>query len=246
MGSVLEHAEHTSHAGHGGDYGKYIGLTMAIIGVLVAVCSALVGGSRNEMMRSMIEQTQASGDATSASTKYRVVLVNIENMRSQSVEQMNPNVRDRFVRLYADYAAERKISSEWASSYVPLINAHFDATEGYEHAQLIAEVAIILASLAVLMSNKKAWYVSIVVGVVAVGQIGLTYVNTHTTVSKAEVEVEHRAEAYKNLRKAHVGDHSDQDAVEGIDPGGVKLKTIEAEMKEAMAHAGAEHGASGH
>ncbi len=246
MGNVLEHAEHTTHAAHGGDNGKYIGLTMAIIGVLVAICSALVGGARNEMMRAMIEQTQASGDATSASTKYRVILVNIENMRSQGAEQMNPKVRDRFVRLYADYAAERKITGEWASSYVPLINAHFNATEGFENSQLIAEVGIILASLAVLMSNKKAWYASIVLGVVAVGQIGMTYATTHSTVSRAEVEVEHRTEAYKNLRKAHTGDRSDDEAVEALDPSGATLKKIQADMAEAIAHAGAEHGSSGH
>jgi Domain of unknown function (DUF4337) len=246
MGNVLEHAEHTTHAAHGGDHGKYIGLTMAVIGVLVAVCAALVGGSRNEMMRAMIEQTQASGDATSASTKYRVILVNIENMRTQSAEQMNPAVRDRFVRLYSDYAAERKISSEWAASYAPLINAHFDATEGYERAQLIAEVGIILASLAVLLSNKPAWYVSIALGLISVGQIGVTYARSHATISQAEVRVEHSSEAYKNLRASHVGDKSDDEAVAALDPSGALLKKLQNDLAQAMAHAAEGHDEAHH
>ena len=48
--------------------GKLIGLTMALIGVLIAFCAALVGAERNELTRTMIEQTQAHSDYSSPST----------------------------------------------------------------------------------------------------------------------------------------------------------------------------------
>ena len=41
----MEHAAHASHEGHGGskNLGKYIGITMALLGVMLALCAALVG-----------------------------------------------------------------------------------------------------------------------------------------------------------------------------------------------------------
>ena len=242
MTKVLEHAEHTQHAGHAGDSGKFIGMTMAVIGVLVAICGALIGGERNEMTRAMIQQTQASSDAASASMKYRVVLVNVENMRS--VANVAPPVRERFVRLYADYAEERSLSAEWASSYTPLIDAFFHATEGYEVAQLLAEIGIITASLAVLLNNRPAWYVSIVFGLLSVGQIGRTYVYAHSAVQSAEAIIHVKESAYRELRRAHSGDRSDIEAIEAIDQDGSIRKRVQDGM--AAAKAAASHGASGH
>jgi hypothetical protein len=45
--AALEHSEHIAHAGLGGDrLGTYIGVTMAILGVLLAFSSAMVGSER--------------------------------------------------------------------------------------------------------------------------------------------------------------------------------------------------------
>ena len=61
--------------------GKLIGLTMALIGVLIAFCAALVGSERNEPTRTMIEQTQAHSDYSSASTKFRLIMLDLEKQR---------------------------------------------------------------------------------------------------------------------------------------------------------------------
>src|ERR1051326_4994036 len=79
----MEHAEHAAHAGHehGHDHdhsgskkrfgsAKVFGITMALIGVLIAFCSAMVGSERTEFTQAMIRQTQAHADYTAASTKY--------------------------------------------------------------------------------------------------------------------------------------------------------------------------------
>src|SRR5262249_43042829 len=151
---------------------KAIGLTMGLIGVLIALCAALVGGERNEMSRAMIEQTQATADATSASTKFRMVMISIEQLRAQPAETLSAGVKDRFVRLYDDYVKERKYTGDWAQSYQPLIDAHFEAAEGYEHGQVVAEIAIVFASLAVLLGNRMAWIVSVVLAVGSIGWVG--------------------------------------------------------------------------
>ena len=236
---ALERAEKVEHSGHGhgGHHGssKLIGLTMGLIGVLIALCAALVGGERNEMSRVMIEQTQATADATSASTKFRIVMIDIEHLRSRPEESLTSAVRERFVRLYSDYLQERTITAAWAASYQPLVDAHFEAAEGYEHAQLIAEVAIVFASLAVLLSNRIAWYLSMVLAVGAVGQLGRVYGQTETHIGPVLAQVEHHHHAYQELRQLHVADHSDADAADALDPDGSIRKAIDAAAQTEMA-----------
>jgi len=239
---AMEHAEHASHAGHGHDAGKapakLIGLTMALIGVLIAFCAAMVGGERNELTRSMIEQTQANSDATSASIKYRLIMLNMEQMRgttpaaetkptAEGSAEANPKVV-RILKLYKDYAQERKLSKDWSDSYSPLVDAHFESAEGYEHAQLIAEIGIVLASLGVLLGSRPAWYISLVFAVVCVVQLGRVYIHTRHEVEEVSVHVKHCEEAYSELRKEHSKSNADDLTVEALDPGG-KLRAEAAE-----------------
>src|SRR5262245_49555311 len=84
----MEHAEHAAHSGQHdeghGSHNKLFGVTMALTGVLIAFCSAMVGSERNELTRTMIEQTQAHSDYTAASTKLRLVLMEIEKQRPEN------------------------------------------------------------------------------------------------------------------------------------------------------------------
>ena len=250
---ALEHAEHTAHAGgeHGHDSpaskphgpGKLIGLTMALIGVLIAFCAALVGAERNELTRTMIEQTQAHSDYSSASTKFRLIMLDLEKQRGApagSVGGEDRPVLRRLLHLYTDYSKERKFSKDWADSYNPLVQAHFEGAEGYEHAQLVAEIGIVLASLGVLLGSRSAWLLSVVLAAVCVVQLGRTALHTRHEVTEATEQVHHGEEAYQALRKAHVGANEDERTVEALDPGG-KLR---AENEAAAAVADGEHGKS--
>ena len=123
---ALEHAEHASHAAHGGGDGKapakLIGLTMALIGVMIAFCAAMVGGERNELTRTMIEQTQANSDASSASIKFRLIMLELEKQRGATAAAgaaSGSSTLPRFIALYSDYAKERKFSKDWAHSGYP-------------------------------------------------------------------------------------------------------------------------------
>ena len=59
----LERAEHTGHAGHGGHDGSplpmRVGITMAILGVLLAFAAARVGYERAELVQYLVEQQHA-------------------------------------------------------------------------------------------------------------------------------------------------------------------------------------------
>jgi uncharacterized protein DUF4337 len=90
MGGASEFMEHMEHAAHGGGHehglaagiGKYVGITMAILGVLLALSSALVGSQRTELIATMVEQTNAGTKYQALSTKYRVLLAQLQQLHS--------------------------------------------------------------------------------------------------------------------------------------------------------------------
>jgi Domain of unknown function (DUF4337) len=225
----LERAQHASHGGVHHASNKHIGLTMAIIGALIAFCAAMVGSERNELMRSMVEQTQANADAAGASTKYRLVMMELEKQRGQRaglatrIDQADPqrdHIVRRFLELARDYTKERAMSKKWADSFQPVIGAHFDAAEHYERAQLIAEIGIVVASLAVLLSNRAAWLLSIALAAACIGQLGWTFAHTRYVVDATVGKVRHAEEAYLDERKQQRGEKDDKTCIEALDPGG--------------------------
>ncbi|HJX85307.1 MAG TPA: DUF4337 family protein [Candidatus Angelobacter sp.] len=92
MSETNEFVEHMEHAGHGGHehggmaagIGKYVGITMATLGVLLALGSALVGSQRTELIATMVEQTNAGTKYQALSTKYRVLLAQLQQLHSLS------------------------------------------------------------------------------------------------------------------------------------------------------------------
>ena len=212
---------------------------MALIGVLIAFCAALVGAERNELTRTMIEQTQAHSDYSSASTKFRLIMLDLEKQRGATAADPagagDKPVLRRLLHLYNDYSKERKLSKEWSDNYNPLVQAHFEGAEGYEHAQLIAEIGIVLASLGVLLNSRPAWLFSLVFAAACLVQLGRTNLHTRHEVTEAAEHVHHGEEAYKDLRKAHTGANEDEKTVEQLDPDG-KLRA------ENNAAAPASHG----
>jgi hypothetical protein len=232
----LEHAEHATHGGseHGGS-NKIFGVTMALIGVLIALSGAMVGSERNELTRAMIEQTQAHSDYTSASTKLRLIMIELEKQRARVAASRDApggwSPVERFIELASDYNEERGLSKAWAESYQPIVEAHFEAAEGYEQGQLIAEIGIVLASLGVLLASRSAWLISVILAVVCIVQLGRTYFPTHRVVREALVRVHQAEEAYENLRKAHVGANEDEKTIERLDPDGKIRAGIAARVK---------------
>jgi hypothetical protein len=216
-----------------------MGLTMALIAVLIAFCAALVGSERNEFTRFMIKQTQANSDYIGASTKFRLIMLELEKQRGSimvpdSHPTNTPTMR-RFLQLYLDYSKEERFSKAWADSYEPLTSAHFEAAEGYEKAQLVAEIAIILASLGVLLANRTAWLVSIAVAALCVVQLGRTSVKTRQVVHQTHTAIAQAEEAYQQLRKQHAAANEDAKTVEQLDPGGKVRAALEADRAKPIA-----------
>jgi len=80
MGENL--AEEMEHAAHSGGIGKYIGMTMAVLGVLLALCSAMVGGTRTELIATMVEQTGTSQQYQAVAMKYRTLMAQLQQLHA--------------------------------------------------------------------------------------------------------------------------------------------------------------------
>jgi cell division protein FtsB len=126
----------------------------------------------------------------------------------------------RFIKLAGDYTKERNLAKDWADAYHPLVEGHFDAAEGYERAQLIAEIGIVLASLAVLLSSRPAWMLSVILSGICVVQLGRTFIHTSSVVRDSHEKIHQQEEAYSELRKGHVGENEDEKAIEQLDADG--------------------------
>ena len=89
MNELAEKMEHASHAEHGhgnghGRFGMYVGLTIATLGVMLAFCSAMVSGQRTELIAAMVEQASTSAKYQALSTKYRVLIAQLEQLHALS------------------------------------------------------------------------------------------------------------------------------------------------------------------
>ncbi|HEX3343070.1 MAG TPA: DUF4337 family protein, partial [Polyangiaceae bacterium] len=248
----IEEAAHEGggHGAHGGGIGKFVGLTMAVIGVLLAVCSAYVGSERTELVKTMVEQSNTYSEFQASSTKYRAMMAQIQqtyavtpsrHLAAEALERleqiqvpkesqelatlekatlkelttlMTPRKSEieGFLATIARYGEERKAARAWAESYEDEVNAHFEGSEKFETAQLLAEIGIVIASIALLRSSRPFWYVSIVAAVVCAVLVGKTWLSLRHEIHEAEEKQAHAREHYEQLR-------GQKDAHPASDPG---------------------------
>lgn len=107
MSEATELLEHMEHAGHGGGHGhgghdkgpgKAIGITMALLGVMLAFCAAMVGGERTELMKTMVEQSVKWGIYQSETTKFRVIEGDLEMLKALTPSKAEADKLDETLR----------------------------------------------------------------------------------------------------------------------------------------------------
>ncbi len=267
----MEHVGHSGggHGGHGGP-GKGIGITMAILGVMLAFCAAMVGSSRTELIKATVEQSNKWGIYQAESTKFRVMEADYEMLHAltpskaeikkfelklhdikraggkeddedtaelkeaihvatvELAEVLTPDKEDeeRILATARKYKHDMHEAKEDAEAYEGAIEAHHEGAEGYERSQLCAEIGIVIASIALLMANKFAWIVAIIMGVLGGTNIGITYVHTRGQLKEAEHKIE---EAVKRTAEIEKDDDDDGEVnaekkPEGAHGGGVDKK----------------------
>jgi hypothetical protein len=103
LSEKIEHVAHEGgHGGHGRKAsGTYIGITMAVLGVMLALCSALVGAQRTLLIETMVTQSTKWGLAQAEATKFRVIEADLELLKSISPK------KDEIARVEATLRSKR-------------------------------------------------------------------------------------------------------------------------------------------
>ncbi|MEO8796951.1 MAG: DUF4337 family protein [Polyangiaceae bacterium] len=253
---IAEQIEHAAHnAGHG-DPGvaRMAGITMAILGVMLALCSAMVGGERTDLISTMVDQSNTYGKYQAQRMKFRMTMVELATLHALSpshkdldhfgeiLSKMKPNagkapgsdvevevdaigestkalvaiLQPRTADIERTLAATKRYSEQleaaqaWAESYDEAVHAHFEASEHYEWGQLAAEIGIVVASVALLLANRKAWYMSVAAGSLGAVTLVWTFTVTRGELGHANKEIAATKAKYSALR--HAGDAKGDDA----------------------------------
>jgi uncharacterized protein DUF4337 len=220
----LEHAEHVGHAGshgghdaNGGRLSMWIGVTMASLGVILAFSAAKVGGERTELVKALVDQQHAHAKYQAQDIKHRTAVLSLRQLHA-TLDGARVNAEDMLVlaQLVDRYLAESRAASAWVDAYDPIVEAHASAQETYEHAQLAAEVGIVIASIALLLRRRSPWFVAILLGIAAVGILIVTYGRVGKIVHAAEQNVEESGQAYQTLRESGRSTEVDQALVDDV------------------------------
>jgi Domain of unknown function (DUF4337) len=219
----LERAEHVAHAA-GHEQGHHIdslslriGITMAMLGVVLAFAAAKVGGERTELVQSLVAQQHAHAKYQAQDIKHRVAVLSLRQARAAwQPGKGNDSDMLHMADAVERYANESKLAKEWVRAYDPEVEAFTEAQEEYELAQLMAEFGIVLASVALLLKRRIPWLLAIGLGVVAVGTVGATWRHVRHTVHAAEEKIEESEKAYRELRAEGKTDEVDQALVEEV------------------------------
>ena len=131
---LLEQMEHAGHAGHGEGNGeghggakgpgKAIGITMALLGVMLAFCAAMVGSERTALIKTMVEQSNRWGIYQAETTKLRVIEGDLEVLRALTPSKAEAAKLDEILR--SKRAPSGKADSEDTAELKDLIASALD------------------------------------------------------------------------------------------------------------------------
>jgi hypothetical protein len=99
-----EKIEHAAHAdGDGSRLPQFIGITVAILGVLMALCSAQVGAARTELIATMVEESAAKARYTAVANKYRNLQAQLQQLHAAMPDLDFQKARnEELKKLYAE------------------------------------------------------------------------------------------------------------------------------------------------
>ena len=257
---VAEKIEHAAHA-HGHGVGRMAGITMAILGVMLALCAAMVGGARTELIATMVEQSNTFQKYQAQRMKHRIMITQLATLHALSpshrelvafqhklaevhgpsgkadsedaaemktaldlvtrslVQILEPRASDqtRLLAMAKRYTEETEAAQKWAESYEGAVQAHASAAEHFEQGQLAAEIGIVIASVALLLSSRKAWYVSLAFGAACAFALASTWVTTRSKAHQAEEEIAETKAAYQKLRKSGATEDDDREIIAEVE-----------------------------
>jgi hypothetical protein len=211
-------------------------MTIAILGVLLAVCSAQLGAARTELISTMVEESSAKAQYTAVANKYRMLEAQLQHLhaampdpeylakkdkevRALTADAKNPDIQNgiraahletdkllntviptpddvqRFLALIDRTRTQTEAAKQWSESYREAVDIHKHTAEYFEYALLSVEIAIVIASVGLLLATqlrmaRAAWGVAVVLGLLSLGIAGTTFVVNKRVLHAAEEKIE--------------------------------------------------------
>jgi hypothetical protein len=215
---TLEKAHHVGHSGHDHDpLSMRVGITMAILGVILAFSAAKVGGERTELVQALVDQQHANANYQAQDIKHRVAILSLQNLHAE-LEPGKANAKDMLGMAGSAerYVKEAAVAKSWVDAFDPMIEAISESQEHYERAQLAAEFGIVIASIALLLKRREPWFLAMALGLLSVALLAMTYHHTHDTVHDAKAKIDVAETSFDELRAANKTNEADQALVDEV------------------------------
>lgn len=180
----------------------YVGITMAMLGVLLAFCAARVGAERTELVETLVQQQNAHAKYQAQDVKHRVAVLTLQAVHAQIVAGAAMDKADvlSIAGTTERYLEESGAAKEWVEAFEPKIEAHVEGQERYEIGQLLAEVGIVIASVALLLKARIAWFASLLLGGAALVITFMTHHHISGTVEASQGKIDETGKHYRDLR----------------------------------------------
>lgn len=191
----IEHAEHAAHAVHD-DFNKKVTISIAIVAAVLA-CITMVGHrAHNKTVMLQIEAATKNNAAANKWAFYQAQNIREHNYRAlknlMGVSTLKPGSEDKVEKIAAEWQGQvdkynksmatikseaetldKETNSLLAESHLVHLKA-----DRFDLGELGVQLAIVLASLAILTKSKSMWYGGLACGLLGAlvalsGQLGL-------------------------------------------------------------------------
>jgi len=194
-----------------------VGITMAMLGVLLAFSAAKVGGERTELVQALVDQQHAHALHQAQDVKHRVAVLALQNLHAEAAPgRTNANDMLAMANSVERYQKEANAAVAWVDAYDPIIETHVESQEHYERGQLAAEVGIVVASIALLLKRREPWFLAMVLGALSIVLIAMTWLHTRSEVHHAEDVIAADEKTFYDLRDADKTTAIDQALVDEV------------------------------
>ena len=277
----------------------YIGILIAVLGVVLAFAASKGGSASTDLVTTMISQQHAHSKYESQDIKHRGVVnvlrqmhagipvddaddildedlrhlearvrakgkvaeppkhagakdeegeggSGIDSIESARIlgrhmfESFTPEPKDAISLADAvtRYYAQAQAADAWPKTYDALAEAHSNAGSGYDRSMLLAEIGIVIASVALLLKRKIPFVAATCLGVASIAVIAMTWTAANRDIADATAKIAVAQKGYDDLIAADKVSASESElASEMREWGTTKLKEWADIEKEAKSEA---------
>jgi hypothetical protein len=170
---------HAPHADANDPFQKRTAVSIALFTTILALASMLTNQARTQAILSSNRATNKWSHYQSKSTKQQLVKLEQSLSAHIPVLELAKSEGERITAELARYDLEKNAIRQEAEGLAAQEREAEHKEHYYEYSATVAELAIILASIALLMTSRKALYASFIVAFAALLLMGYTTFALH-------------------------------------------------------------------